>query len=351
MGPDKKLSKVSKITHYLYGCIQRIGGSSEQLPGETELCRKFSVARGTVQRAVAGMMQGKYIVKLPGRHGLFVNPKMVNMIPTAIGIVANSGITEILASSSANVFAGFVKKLTRNADCEYLFHDLSETDPASIYALAKDNGLRGILWIMSDGNKEAFESFEAIIQESFPVIAVCYPFDSMFPQPAFNAVTRDYLDTGKRLAEFAWNKGFQNPLLVGECKVTFEGFLSRFKKLGGQFQMENHLEADEHFSQRFAEALKRGKVDCIISGGGVMCYKLLSAFMNSNEQAGMLPMILRNYFLTNKFIHENPALKILVFPEQGLSEFMFKSGEAAARMLQELIENPNQKIPTKLIKS
>ncbi len=338
-------SKTSKITHYLYGCMQRSGGE-EQLPGETELCRKFGVARGTVQRAVAGLMRGGYIVKRPGRHGFFVNPDMADMIPFSIGIVGNGGVTEILNSGSANALAGFVKTLTRNAECEYLFHDLSSTDPTVIYELARGNGLRGLLWIISNNSPDnVFDSFDEIVKAHFPAVAICFPFNSMLRQPVCNAVTRDYAEAGKRLSRFILENGFRYPLILSEDAVMLENFFAEFRKSGGQISQDNCLGDGPGLEKRLSEALRHGKADCIFSGGGIKLYEALASVMNSVPHANTIPLILRNYFLTNKFIRENPNLNVLLFPELEHAAFMFKSGETAGRMLRRLIEKPNLTIP------
>ena len=94
MKTKEKLSKVSEVVHYLYGCIRRSDGINDLLPGESELCRKFGFARGTVQRAVNELMKTSYIIKKPGRHGLYINPEMAGLVPVAVGVVMNKGISE-----------------------------------------------------------------------------------------------------------------------------------------------------------------------------------------------------------------------------------------------------------------
>ena len=103
MKTKEKLSKVSEVVHYLYGCIRRSNGINDLLPGESELCRKFGFARGTVQRAVNGLMKNNYIIKKPGRHGLYINPEMAGLVPVAIGVGVLLSVALYVASSSSDV--------------------------------------------------------------------------------------------------------------------------------------------------------------------------------------------------------------------------------------------------------
>lgn len=346
MKKNENLSKVSKVKHYLYGCIKRADRMNDLLPGESELCRKFGFARGTVQRAVNELMQSNFVIKKSGRHGLYINPEMIDLVPVSIGIVMNKGISEIVSSAAANAFAGFIKAITADTDTEYIFHDLLETDFNSIYDSARENGVQGLLWIISNcDDPESSVVFNAFAERNFPAVAVGYSFDSSIPAPRCNTVMRDYAELGERMADFIRSKGYSNPLFIGEDRCIMKNFTARF---GGEVTC---FTEDSDPDGVLDSILARQEYDCVISGGGPRRYGMVADVMNKNDYTRSLPLILRNYFLTKRFAAENPALKIQVMDELSAPAFMFKSGEAAGRMFLKLLKNPSLKNNNLLLKS
>ena len=346
MGKTENLSKVSKVKHYLYGCIQRSDRMNDLLPGETELCRKFGFARGTVQRAIDELIKSDFILKKPGRHGLYINLEMIDLVPVSIGIVMNKGISEIVSSSTGNAYAGFIKSITAEGDTEYIFHDLLETDFNSIYDSARDSGVQGLLWILSNrDDPECIEVFNTFAERNFPAAAVGFSYDSSIPVPCCNTVMRDYAELGERLADFIRTKGYSNPLFIGQDQCIMTNFMARFGR-----EVTCYTEETDPNGELDAILARQG-YDCVISGGGPRRYAMLAKAMNRSTYTRSLPLILRNYHMTKRFKAENPALKIQVMDEMSAPAFMFKSGEAAGRMFLKLLKNPSLKINNVLLKS
>ena len=346
MKSSEKLSKVSQVVHYLYGCIRRGDKSNDLLPGETELCRKFGFARGTVQRAVNGLMQEGFIIKKPGRHGLYINLEMVSRVPVSIGIVMNKGISEVASGGAANAYAGFIRSVTADADTEIIFHSLPETDFESIGDMVKNHGVQGLFWIISDRDADkAFEAFNTIAEQNFPAVSVGFSFDSRIKTPLFNTVTRDYAELGERLAKFIRKKGYAHPLIIGEDPAIIQPFLSCFGREVTCFTQK------EDPSGELKCLINTKQYDCVISGGGFQRYGLLADVMNRSDYTRSLPLILRNYFLTKRFAQENPALKIILLEELSAQNFMFKSGEAAGRMFLKLMKDPALKMKNLSLRS
>lgn len=346
MNSSEGLSKVSRVVHYLYGCIRRGDKNNDHLPGESELCRKFGFARGTVQRAVNGLMQEKFILKKPGRHGLYINPDMICRVPFSIGVVMNKGISEIASGGAANAYAGFIKAVTADADMEFLFHNLLEADFRSIGETVTNYGVQGLLWIISDrDDAAAFDAFNAVTEQNFPAVAVGYSFDSNVQTPLYNTVTRDYTELGERLAEFIRKKGYTRPLLIGEDQAILHSFMTVFGEDVPCFTQK------EDPAGELTRLLETKKYDCVISGGGYRRYGLLAKVMNRSDYTRSLPLILRNYFLTKRFAQENPALKIILLEELSAQNFMFRSGEAAGRMFLKLMKDPALKMKNLSLRS
>lgn len=346
MKTEEKLTKVSEVMHYLYGCIRRSDGINDLLPGESELCRKFGFARGTIQRAVNALMKDRYIIKKPGRHGLYINPEMSGLVPVAVGIVMNKGISEIVSGGSANAYAGFIKAVTAGADTEFIFHSLRETDFNSIYDMAVNNGIQGLLWVISrDEGSEGVKVFNAIAEKKFPAVAVGYSFDSCISAPSWNTVMRDYAELGKRLADFIRSKGYSNPLFIGEDPCILSNFIAGFGR-----EVTSYT-GDEDPDGKLVSILNSRRYDCVISAGGFKRYAMLAKTMNANAYTRSLPVVLRNYYLTKRFAAENPALKIILMEELSAQAFMFKSGEAAGRMFLKLLKNPVLKLNNLSLKS
>ncbi len=346
MKTKEKLSKVSEVVHYLYGCIRRSNGINDLLPGESELCRKFGFARGTVQRAVNGLMKNNYIIKKPGRHGLYINPEMAGLVPVAIGVVMNKGISEIVSGGSANAFAGFIKAVTAGADTEFIFHSLRETDFNSIYSMAVNNGVQGLFWVISrDDGSDGVQVFNAIAEKNFPAVTVGYSFDSRIETPRYNTVVRDYAELGKRLADFIRARGFSEPLFIGEDPCILSNFIDGFGRDVTAYAQ------DEDPDGKLVAILNGKRYDCVISAGGFKRYAMLARTMNANDYTRSLPVVLRNYYLTKRFAAENPALKIILMEELSAQAFMFKSGEAAGRMFLKLLKNPVLKLNNLSLKS
>ena len=73
MGKEDLLIK--PIIQYVLHEVSRAGSEPELLSGEPILCEKFKVARGTVRRAMAQLIERGYVIQLPKRRGYFSNPK------------------------------------------------------------------------------------------------------------------------------------------------------------------------------------------------------------------------------------------------------------------------------------
>ena len=66
---------ITPIIQYVTGKVSQAGETPQLLPGEPDLCEKFGVARGTVRRAMAYLIERGIVIQLPKRRGYFSNPK------------------------------------------------------------------------------------------------------------------------------------------------------------------------------------------------------------------------------------------------------------------------------------
>ena len=83
---QKQQMLTEPVKRFLIQAVAKSGPKPERLPNELELCKRFSVSRPTVHKAVEELIEIGYVQHLPGRRGIFSNPEYVQMAPFSIAL-------------------------------------------------------------------------------------------------------------------------------------------------------------------------------------------------------------------------------------------------------------------------
>lgn len=334
-----------EVLHYLYARVQQSGPEQEQLPGEIELCRKFGVSRGTVQRAIEGLMVNGYVTKLAKRRGIFTNPGLAGKIPYSIGIVAHAGITGIMDDIDSSALSGFIRKMVDGTEQPLLFHYISVESPELLENTLKSRGIRALFWL--GPNENCIPAFDRIVEHGIPAVAALSPYyHSEKPFPKYNAFLRDYKVHGVRIAEFLLEQGFKAPLYCGLRGTTFNTLIAELAKHNIHPDPGLLIEDDRELEKKLASVLEKKKPDCIYPCGGNPRYNSVVNVLHSNEKFGKIPVIVINDVTTLRYKLDYPELKIMFLSRYSSNDYMYKIGERSAGMLLSLMKNPDRKIPT-----
>lgn len=330
--------------HYLYARVQQSGPEQEQLPGEIELCHKFGVSRGTVQRAIEGLMTNGYVTKLPKRRGIFTNPGLAGKIPYSIGIVAHAGITEIMDDLDSSALNGFFRKITARLEQPLLFHYLSVESPELLENTLKSRGIRALFWIAPD--ETCISVFDRIVSHGIPAVAALSPYyHSEHPFPKYNAFIRDYKAHGRHMAEFVVENGFRAPLYCGIRGTVFNTIIAELAKHGIHPDPALLIEDDLGFEKKLASILEKKKPDCILPCGGNPRYNTVVNVLQSNRKFAEIPVIVINDATATRYKLDYPELNIMFHSRYSSNDYLYKIGEHSAGTLLGLMKNPDRKIP------
>ena len=113
------------IIQYVTCKVSQAGETPQLLPGEPDLCEKFGVARGTVRRAMAYLIERGIVIQLPKRRGYFSNPKYSNSGEINIGVLSGSGYFAAMSHLASDMYSGFLQgiKPLSSAPASFRFKD------------------------------------------------------------------------------------------------------------------------------------------------------------------------------------------------------------------------------------
>lgn len=341
---NSRQTKMYEVLHYLYARVLQSGPEQEQLPGEIELCHKFGVSRGTVQRAIEALMLNGYLSRLPKRRGIFSNPALAGLIPCSIGIVAGTGITQIMGELESSALSGFSKKLVARAGHPLLFHHISVESPKQLEARLKSHGIRGLFWIAPE--KDCIPVFDQLVAHDFPAVALLSPYyHSEHPSPKYNALTRDYRAHGLKLAEFVLERGFRRPLYCGLSGTTFHAFREKLAEHGVKPDPGLLIEAGHGFENQLTALLAAKQPDCIILCGGNPRYNAVVNALSARPSSRKIPVLLIQDSTTQRYRMNYLELNLIFHSQHSSNQDMFQLGGRAAAMLLKLLKHPERKLP------
>ena len=128
-------SETERVRRYLLHKILHSGSQQMRLPTEMSLVENLHVSRVTVRRAIDDLIKGNYIKRIPGKQGIYTNPKMTDFTMHSIAILQSinyldSRIMSVLGAMSNELlrnkcFCSLNFFVTGNQDFEFVAQELS----------------------------------------------------------------------------------------------------------------------------------------------------------------------------------------------------------------------------------
>lgn len=329
-----------ELVQYIYSCIRhKKDDSDDSLPGEIELCRKFSVSRGMAQRTIAGLLKGGFIIRKPRRRGIFINPVMREKLPLSIGIAVGGNMNNAMDGNSAAALAGFCGYIAKNVTGTQYFKYLSCEEIENIENEVAMQGLDGLIWIFPE--EDSRSAIDSLAANTFPSVAVFSPYiRSSVPFPEKNSFIFDYEKYGRLFALALLRQGIKSPMLYGYHEATFDAVKKVFAENSRRIPKENLLEKEEFFPDSAMARIIQGKADAVVVKGAYQRYNSIIRQFKSQPESRGIPLYLDYDAVTKKYRIDNPDLDIRFIDKTSTDERLFQCGEKAAEKLLELFRNP-----------
>lgn len=351
--PDKiqetpaRRHRAYELVQYIFSCIrQKKEDSDDSLPGEIELCRKFSVSRGMAQRTIENMLKGGYIIRKPKRRGIFLNPAMRGKLPLAVGIAIGGSINNTMEGGAASALAGFCRYITKNVSQTQYFKYLSCEEIGDIENELAMQGLDALVWITPGESCKSV--VDSLTENRFPAAVIFSPYIRSYADfPRKNSFIFDYEKYGEEFAQALLQKGCKSPILYGLPGVAFATIEKVFAEKGYRIPEANLIKEEIEFPDHAMKRVMEGKADSIVAKGSFMRYNSVIRQLKAHPGFEKTPLFLDCDHVTENYRKENPELDILFIDKVTIDDRLFKCGEKAAMKLMELLRKPGSTFENK----
>ena len=341
MAEKESRYKAYEIVNYLCGLLRKAGSEQIKLPGESSLARQFSVSRGTIQRAMEGIIARELVVKKAGKQGYYSNPVLSSQIPRCVGVLVDDG-KEIFTPSEAHILGNFMKGIMEGKKEEYYFHHLRREDLKVLESSLAVYGIDSLLWLSTP--PEYISKFNALVKRNYPAVSVLYCYNSCYPFPESNTI----VTAGSRIAELLLQEvlstGWENMVYSGYRGVNFRKFRKDLEEKGGFLKEENIIEKPSCLKEKLAKILKKESVACIFSDGDHNRYRPICELLASRKKYWKIPFFLFQNSSSLLLAEQYPFLDFRFF-EKGVitRQIREKAGFVAAEALEKM-EKTEKKI-------
>ena len=323
MGKEDLLIK--PIIQYVLHEVSRAGSEPELLSGEPILCEKFKVARGTVRRAMAQLIERGYVIQLPKRRGYFSNPKFSRYGELHIGILVASGYIAGMSCISSEAYRGFMKGINPLC-CGYYFLSVNSFEPQQVVDLVEIHGLDALLWIApEDANVPAIDY---LIDMDFPVAAIENAHVPMQVYPKKNFLIYDRKAAGVLRAEQVFQAGFRKPLYCAEPGAAPDAFAAYMQEHEIPFDRKSIIGLED-IPRVVTALLDHDKIDSIVCDGDRKRYTMLFDTLNSHPAGKHVTVFLENEVNSQIVVQKYPNMKSCFFENLDIRGSEFNAGKRA----------------------
>lgn len=340
--------KTNMVVRYLTGLTAHASTfEPEPIPSEMELCKKFSVSRVTVRRAIARQLLGESLIRLPGKKRIYTNPLMAKHMPMTIGIGFSSGYTYSQDESTGAILSNFLAKMGEDPKRSLLYYFINDGPEKDLESIVKDQQLDGLFFL--EMGREGTLSAEELIRKKFPVIVLASPYYAESCSTLKeNVIARDFALFGKKLGEFILKNNWKRCAYIGTKDRSLEAFKKCLSSRNIPFPEELYTEETSRIAQWLSSLLEAGKIDCIYANGGSERYLPILRVLNEISPEKRVPVIWEKFSVTLQYQQEFPHLSILLPEELAICNFMGRSGKKAAELLLKLLKEPGKKTIKKI---
>ncbi len=259
---QKQQMLTEPIKRLLIQLVAKSGQKPERLPNELDLCKRFSVCRPTVHKAVEELIEIGYLQHLPGRRGIFSNPEYVQMAPFSIGILGDNATCSYFGYPNSRILGAFLSRLG-DLKANTTFLTLNRKPELAEDELL-NSGLDAVFWNIP--GRSYFPIIKKLIEEKIAVVTVGSYFNFLLPKPETNFLGSDYFYQGQCRAEFFLRRKCPHLVYCGNPGPIYDGFKAKLKEHEITFS-DSRLINDSEPMSKLVRILESQRVDGLVCDG------------------------------------------------------------------------------------
>ena len=327
---QKQQMLTEPIKRYLIQTVAKSGMEPKRLDNEPELCKRFSVSRPTVHKAVEELVELGYLQHLPKRRGIYSNPAYVSLVPYSIGIVSDRGNCSYFSYFSSRILGAFLSHLgDLKAITTFL---VLNRDPEAAAEEILNSGLDAIYWNIP--GPCYYPVIEKLIEHKIAVAAIGSCTDAAKLRPASNFLSPDFSYLGECRAAFFLRRKCSNLVYCGNPGPTFDNFKKCLKNDKINFP-DSHLINDSEPMSKLIQILKSESVDGLICDGNKDQHNRVLTTLEKYQPD--LPVLLSYGLDLERLKKDYPSLSLFsLLPKTDLKQ-LDEIGHSAADHIREML--------------
>ena len=308
---------------------------------ERELARTLKVNRLTVHRAAEEMLRRGYLIQIPGRRGLFLNPdcKTSFLSEKYYGILFEDGRVPILTMQVNQILKGFFAAGQNETyiDCQFL--TLTGQSYERIAMEIMSYPLHALFWFFP--RPEMYPVIDLLMEKSLPLAIVNTVTDSRIVPYRTNSITIDYSAIGRMFAEKVLESGFRKVIFAGLKSPVFASFQQAMSDSKFPFSSSDFIEYTplNHDPDKLVSLIRKRKTELVVSDGMVFhdLKKLVDLTGLSGPHFLLMPF---QYVKKQAAVHPDYRL---IFPDFSFDDLLTAIGNNLANRFS--VDSPPTRFP------
>ena len=327
---QKQQMLTEPVKRFLIQAVAKSGPQPERLPNELELCKRFSVSRPTVHKAVEELIEIGYLQHLPQRRGIFSNPEYVQMAPYSIGIISDRANCSYFGWPGTRILGSFLSHL---GDLRAMTTFLTlDRKPERAAEEILNSGLDAVFWNIPD--ESYFPVIRKLIDRKIAVAAVGSYFNFLLPELETNFLSSDFFYHGQCRADFFLQRNRQSLVYCGNPGPIYDGFKARLKEHHIRFD-DTHLINDSAPMSKLIRILENERMDGLICDGNKNQHNHVLKVLQKHQPD--IPVLLSYGLDPDQLKKDYPDLQLFsILPKIDLKQ-LDEIGRSAAHHIREML--------------
>ncbi len=267
-----------RIRQYILSLVYSCNGTLTKIPPEREICKLFSVSRGSVRYALDTLVDEGYLLRHHGA-GTFINPDKAvrpELKEKTIGFIYGAGMNVNYMDSTLKALGNLCLALAeKRLNLRFIQLLDFQDKPSSEISLFK---LDALLWLdpnSSSNGKAVIELFENL---DIPFLVVA---DNIIDGYR-NYLTNDYSYTAEKAVEYLLERGHRDIAFVAYDE-KYPSVVSQYKAFKaalekhGCFDKTLRVDMCDNIDSKVKDFLSKRKPSAIYSLGGQSQYAVFKA--------------------------------------------------------------------------
>lgn len=298
---------------------------------ERELARTLKVNRLTVHRAAEDLLRREYLIRIPGRRGLFLNPdcQASGRGEKYYGVLTNNGEIPVMVRDTNQILKGFLDAAQNFSyiDCQFL--SLTARTPERMVSEIISYPLHALIWFFPP--PQMYPVIDLLLEKSLPLAIVNPVKNSCIVPYRTNSITIDYSAIGRMFAEKVLESGFRKVIFAGLKSPVFGSFRQTLADTKFPFSASDFIEytPKNHDPEKLVSLIRKRKTELVVSDGMLFhdLGKLSRLLDFSALQFLLLPM--RH---VKTYVAEHPEWHVL-FPDFDFDSMLEYTGKILSRKI------------------